>query len=494
MTYPAHFVAFDLGATSGRTILATLHEDGRLDTEEINRFPNAIMKVNGVSHWNIYSLYENIKDGLKGVARRGIVPVSVAVDTWGVDIAAVAPDGSLIGLPVAYRDRRFNPSNTAEFFDKVMSKRELYGHTGIQTLDFNTVFQLYALRDTFAFKAAEKIGFVPDIISYLLTGNLITEYTIASTGAVLDASKRALDPVILAAVGLDAAKFGPVVEPGTKVGVLTPELCAETGLPPVPVIAVGGHDTASAVAAIPAEGNDWAYLSSGTWSLMGVETAEPVVTDASFDYNMTNEGGVEHTIRLLKNITGMWVLEECLKCWKAEGVTYTYPQLVAMAAEAPAFKCFIDTDYTGFVAPANMPKAIEEYCAATGQEAPQTHGEFVRCIFESLALKYRHILGLFKEVADAPISRLNVIGGGSRNALLNQFTASAINLPVVAGPAECTALGNLLVQAKASGYLSSLAELREIVRKNVKTETYMPESPEIWDEPYSRFVEILGKA
>ncbi|MDE6127107.1 MAG: rhamnulokinase [Muribaculaceae bacterium] len=490
MTYPAYFVAFDLGATSGRTILATLHQDGKLTTEEINRFPNAIINVNGASHWNIYSLFESIKDGLRKVARRGIRPVSVAVDTWGVDIACVAEDGSLLGLPVAYRDKRFCDASTASFFADAMNADKLYSITGIQVINFNTVFQLNALKGTSAMKHADRIGFVPDIISYLLTGRLVTEYTIASTGAIVNASTRQLAPEIIEAAGADPAKFGPLVMPGTEIGLLRPEICEATGIAQVPVVAVGGHDTASAVAAIPAQGSGWAYLSSGTWSLMGIESAEPVITEKSAAYNITNEGGVEGTIRVLKNITGMWILEECIKSWKRQGIEYTYPELVAMAAASEPFKCFIDPDDPRFVAPADMPSAILDFCAATGQAAPEGHAEMVRCIFESLALKYRSVLDLFREAAGQPISQLHVIGGGSRNALLNQFTASAINLPVVAGPVECTALGNILMQARAAGYVGSLDELRSIVAKNVETTRYEPVDPQLWDEPSSRFAAL----
>ncbi|MBD5250794.1 MAG: rhamnulokinase [Barnesiella sp.] len=493
MNYPAYFVAFDLGATSGRTILATLHENGKMDTEEINRFPNAIINVNGISHWNIYSLFESIKQGMKLVAERGINPVSMAVDTWGVDIAAIASDGQLIGLPVAYRDSRFNSDNTDSYFAKAMSSEDLYARTGIQTLNFNTVFQLHALRDTFALLNSARIGFIPDVLSYLLSGKLITEYTIASTGALLNPHTGEFDIDVLDSVGIAKDKFGEIVKPGTVIGTLRPELQNETGLGAVPIVAVGGHDTASAVAAIPAEGRDWAFLSSGTWSLMGIENDKPVVTEDSRRHNMTNEGGIENTIRLLKNITGMWVLEECLKRWKAKGINYSYPELVEMASKAEPFKSFIDPDDTCFVAPADMPKTICEYCEKTGQPVPSDDSAIVRCIFESLAMKYRYVLSLFKEVASNPINRLNVIGGGSRNELLNTLTASAINLPVVAGPVEGTAFGNILVQAKAAGYVDSLDSLREVVRKNVPTKTYLPANPEAWDEPYSRFLSIINK-
>lgn len=468
----SNYIAFDLGATSGRCVAGELTDDGKLSMRELTRFPNSMMSLNGHLHWNIYSLFEEIKRGLREAVRQGIKPVSIGIDTWGVDYVCVASDGSLIGVPYAYRDKQ-TIGAADRFFNNVMSASELYGLTGIQHLDFNTVFQLNEHRRDFSHLSADKFVFLPDALSYLLTGNIVTEYTIASTGALINAEKRTLDSKILNALGLDADRFGELVMPGHVIGNLTPEICEETGMDPVPVVAVAGHDTASAVAAIPATDHNVAYLSSGTWSLMGIETNAPVINEITESGNITNEGGVEGTIRLLKNITGMWIVEQCLKQWKSEGTSYSYPEMVELAENSEAV-CVIDPDDSAFTAPANMVEAIDDYCRATGQRVPATHGEYIRSIFESLARKYAKILDIFRSLSEYPVERLHVIGGGSRNAFLNQLTADACGIPVVAGPAEATALGNIMIQAMASGRVSDLAEMRKIIANNVETETYQP--------------------
>ncbi len=487
-----HFIAFDLGATSGRTILGTLEKDGVLTTKEITRFPNGMMEINGHLYWNIYSLYEHIREGLLQVAKTGVTPTSIGIDTWGVDFACIASDGSIIGLPHAYRDPQYTDSR-ARFFNNVMPASELYRRTGIQHLDFNTVFQFNEWRGSFAMDNAAKIVFLPDVLSYLLTGNIVTEYTIASTGEILDAGKRTFDEEILEKVGLDTTKFGPIVMPGTEIGTLSADLAEWAGLPRIPVVAVGGHDTASAVAGVPAQDRNFAYLSSGTWSLMGIETDEPKINALTEEYNITNEGGVEGTIRLLKNITGMWIVEQCLQRWKKDDIVYTYPQMVELAEAADEFVCFIDPDDPMFVHPADMPQAIVEYCRLTGQQAPKTHGEFIRSIFESLALKYRMILDVFRSLAENPVDKLHVIGGGSRNKLLNRFTANAIGVPVVAGPAEASSLGNIMMQAKACGAVSSLAEMRQIIAGNTDLEYFAQADSGKWEEAYKRYLTLIKK-
>lgn len=486
------YIAIDLGATSGRTILGTIDDAGKFTTEDLNRFPNGQVEINGHLHWDIFSLYLNIIDGLKEAGKRGVRPESIGIDTWGVDYGLVDPDGEVMGVPFAYRDT-LTIGATKRYFDNVMSAADLYKHTGIQHLDFNTVFQLNEHRNDFALKNAEKILFIPDLLNYLLTGRAVTEYTIASTGALLDPATRKFDLEVLASVGLTADKFGEIVEPGTKIGNLKAEIAKATGLPEVPVIAVGEHDTASAVAAVPAKDSDFAYLSSGTWSLMGIESPIPVVNEATEKYNITNEGGIEGTIRVLKNITGMWVVEQCLKAWREEGTNYSYPEMVQLAEAAPAFQSFIDPDDAMFVAPANMPRAIREYCEKTGQKAPATHGEMIRMIFESLAFKYKLILDVFRSISVNPIRCLHVIGGGSRNALLNQFTANAINLPVIAGPAEATAIGNIMVQAKATGAVNSLEEMRALIAANIELVTYEPEDAAAWEAEFARFKEAINR-
>ena len=466
------FIAFDLGATSGRCVLGELTADGRIMTTELTRFPNQMMTISGHLYWNIYTLYEELKHGLLEAARMNIKPASIGIDTWGVDYACIAYDGSVINLPYAYRDSQTIGASD-RFFKNVMSSSQLYGLTGIQHLDFNTVFQLNEHRNDFSHLNATKFVFLPDALGYMLTGNIVTEYTIASTGSLIDASKQDLDKQILDNLGLDISRFGKIVMPGHIIGNLKSEIAEETGLGTVPVIAVAGHDTASAVAAIPTLDKNFAYLSSGTWSLMGIETDTPVINETTERYNITNEGGVEGSVRLLKNITGMWIVEQCLKLWKFEGTIYTYAQMVELAENSNTV-CLIDPDDSSFTAPANMVAAIDEYCRATNQSIPITHGEYIRSIFESLARKYATTLDVFRSLSEYPIERLHVIGGGSRNAFLNQLTADACGIPVIAGPVEATALGNIMIQAIASGAVKNLAEMRKIIADNIETITYYP--------------------
>ena len=454
-----YFIAFDLGATSGRTILGTLTGD-KLTLEEVTRFPNQMLQLNGHFYWNIFSLYENLKKGLTAVAQKKVPVTSIGIDTWGVDFAFVNEEGALIGLPYAYRDPQ-TIGKKEEFFEKVMPADELYGKTGIQHMDFNSIFQLYTLkqRKDFGLTHASRLLFMPDALSYLLTGKMVTEYTIASTSQLLNPETRKLDEKLLEVLGVSKFLFADMVEPGAKVGMLTEDLCEELQIESVPVIAVAGHDTASAVAAVPAANKNFAYL----------------------------------TIRLLKNITGMWIVEQCLKKWHKEGTDYTYPQMVELAQAARPFACFINPDDPGFTNPQDMPKAICEYCARTGQNAPQTHGEFIRVIFESLALKYREVLDVFRELSVNPIEKLHIIGGGSRNKLLNQFTSNAIGLPVVAGPSEASSIGNIMLQAKAAGVVSTLQEMRNVISVNVEPDYFSPADAEVWNEAYQKYISIIKK-
>lgn len=480
------FLAFDLGATSGRTILGILDTiSKKLTTEELTRFPNGIINCSGRSYWNLLSLYESIKEGLRKGAAQGEI-TSCGIDTWGVDFVCFDESGIPLGNPRAYRDAALAGA-PGRFFRTEMSAGDLYEKTGIQHLDFNTVFQLSEYRNTTPLRCAARILFMPDALSYMLTGNAVTEYTIASTGAVINAGSREIDVDILNAAGVRPEKFAAVVNPGTVVGRISEEMCRETGIGPVNVVAVAGHDTASAVAAIPAKDADFAYLSSGTWSLMGIETASPVINDVTVRENITNEGGVDGTIRLLKNITGMWILEQCICCWKREGKDYSYPEIVGMASGAPAFKAVVNPDDSCFTSPSDMLQAIRDYCRRTGQPEPQTNAEFIRTIFESLALKYRYVLNIFRSLSEHPVNRLHVIGGGSRNALLNQFTADAIGIPVVAGPAEASALGNIMLQAQSAGSVSGLREIRDILSANIETVTFVPRDTEAWNQAYDKF-------
>ena len=470
-----HFLAVDLGATSGRVILATL-TDEKLDLEVLHRFPNRLIEVGGKYFWNIYALYEDILQGLTEAGKRKVEVRSIGIDTWGVDFVHVAEDGTLCGLPRAYRDPYTNGAPEAYF--EQLSRKEVYSRTGIQIMNFNSLFQLYAQskEQSSALKNGKSILFMPDALSYLLTGEQVCEYTILSTSQFMNPRTKQVDEELLAVAGVEAARFPKVVMPGTRVGTLTPSIAKLTGLGEVPVVAVAGHDTGSAVAAVPAEDEGFAYLSSGTWSLMGVELNEPEITEESFAMNFTNEGGVDGTTRFLKNITGMWLLEQCRATWKKEGKDYSYPELMEMmkttVATVPAD--LLDPDAKEFAAPTNMPAAITAYCEANGKSVPQSDAQMVRLIFDSLAAKYAEVLGKLQQVSPFKIKTLHVIGGGAQNDLLNQMTSDACGIPVVAGPSEATALGNVMVQARAAGLVGSLAEMRRYILRSIETKRYEP--------------------
>ena len=486
-----HFVAFDLGASSGRSILGTVSE-GKLTMKELTRFHYNMIVLDGHYYWNIFSLYEHLKAGLTAAAKEGVEISSIGIDTWGVDFACVGADGTLLGMPHAYRDP-FTTEAPEQYFNRMIPRREVYEITGIQVMNFNSIYQLYAMRrdKSSQLAAAKYLLFIPDALNYLLTGKMATEYTIASTSQLLDARTKKMNGKLLASLGLDKSVFPEMVMPGHTVGMLKEEIAAETGMKRVPVVAVAGHDTGSAVAAVPARNEHFAYLSSGTWSLMGIEVKEPVINHKTFDFNITNEGGVEGTIRLLKNIAGMWLAEQCLKEWKREGREYSYPEMVAMAQAAPTFKAFVDPDDPSFANPASMPAAIDIFCKRTGQTPPANHGEYIRLIFDSLALKYRKVFEMFLSLSPFPIERMHIIGGGSRNKLLNQFTANSLGIDVVAGPAEATAIGNIMVQARAAGLADSLQQMRDMIAAGIETETFTPADREAWNAAYTKFIQII---
>ena len=483
------FLAFDLGATSGRSILGTL-ENGRLQMKELTRFPNQMLQIGKHFHWNIYSLFEHFKAALAAVKQEGVEISSIGIDTWGVDFALIAKDGTILGAPYAYRDP--HTQGMPERFFEIVPRDKVYGLTGIQVMNFNSLYQLFALKqnDSSLLEAASEILFMPDALSYLLTGNKVVEYTIASTSQILNPKTKQFETQLLEAAGIAPEILGKIVMPGYVVGTLTDDLAEESELGKIPVIAVAGHDTGCAVAAVPAENENFAYLSSGTWSLMGIEVKDAIINAETFELNFTNEGGIEGTTRFLKNITGMWLLEQCLKEWKKEGITYAYEKLVKMAESAPAFQSLIDPDHASFANPVSMTKAISEFCLATGQPAPSNHAEFVRCIFESLSLKYKDVLGKIRNLAPFPIEKLHVIGGGSKNPLLNQWTANALGIPVVAGPSEATAIGNIMIQAKAAGCVDSHAEMRRIIRESVHLEEFVPDNNEVWEAAYQKYLGV----
>ncbi len=484
-----HFFAVDLGATSGRTILGTL-SDGKMDMKEVTRFANPIIETGGHCYWDIYALYLEIIKGLKKIAQEGIAIESIGIDTWGVDFVMVGKDGAFLRNPYCYRDPH-TVGAPEEYFTHIPRER-VYELTGIQVMNFNSLFQLSTLHRNHcsALEAADKILFIPDALSYMLTGKMVTEYTIASTSQILNPRTKELEQELLDVVGVKKEQFAKFVYPGEVVGTLTPEVQKLTGLGVVPVIAVAGHDTASAVAAVPARNERFAYLSSGTWSLMGIEVKDAIINKDSFEKNFTNEGGVEGTTRFLKNICGMWLLEQCRREWSAAGNDYSYPELIAAAEAAPAFRSIINPDSLSFANPPSMIDAIRRYCRTTGQVEPQTHGELTRCIFESLPLRYRQVFGYLQEMAPFTIERLHVIGGGSRNNLLNQNTCNAVGVPVSAGPSEGTAIGNIMLQAKAAGDVNDIAAMRAIIADSIELAEFMPQDKEVWDEAYRRYLSV----
>ena len=471
MTTEHKFLAFDLGATSGRAIVGGF-EDGKFAMEEIYRFPNGAQEKVGRFHWNTDELFAHLKAGLKKAADLGYSVESIGIDTWGVDFGAIGAGGALLEWPRAYRDP-YTEGIPEEVFN-IIPREELYSVTGIQIMNFNTIFQLYAQKKAGyePLMKADKILFMPDLLSYLLTGNMVCEYTDASTSGMMNQNTRQFEKTLLERLGINPRILPEIVQPGTKVGVLKAEIAAETGIGRVPVIAVAGHDTASAIAAVPAANPHFAYLSSGTWSLMGIESPRPLISDETCRLNFTNEGGIEGTTRFLKNITGMWLLEQCRKEWAKEGRTYTYPDIEAMANAAADFKGTIDPDDPSLANPVNMPEAICNLLRKSGSPVPENDAEMIRCIYCSLARKYREVLEILRAQASFTINTLHVIGGGSANDTMSRLTAAATGVRVVAGPTEATAIGNLMMQAKAAGLVKDRWEMREIISREFKVKTF----------------------
>ena len=488
-----YFFAVDLGATSGRTILGHI-QDGKLQQQEVTRFSNNLIIQGGHYYWDIHALYFEVIRGLKEVAQRGLSITSIGIDTWGVDFVCIGDDGAILRNPRAYRDPiTFEAMD--DYLCHIVPRREVYDITGIQFLNFNSIFQLYAMRreNNTALNNAAKILFVPDALSWMLTGQMVCEYTIASTSQLLDPRTRQLDERLLASLGLTRDSFGQMVMPGTQIGVLTEEVQQLTGLGAVPVIAVAGHDTGSAVAAVPAKDKNFAYLSSGTWSLMGIETKDAIISDLSYERNFTNEGGIEGTTRFLKNICGMWLYERCRLEWPEEVRRLPHPELQGSAMQVEPFRSLINPDDPMFAAPSSMIGAIQQYCRDTKQPVPETPAEVCRCIFDSLALRYRQVYEWLQEFAPFKLDVLHIIGGGSLNKYLNQFTANSTGATVLAGPQECTAIGNIMLQAQAAGIVSDIWDMRRIIAQSTEMVKYQPEDKEIWDEAYLKFLTITSK-
>lgn len=483
------FLAFDLGAESGRAMLGRL-EAGRLALKEIHRFPNKTILLENRWHWDLYYLFEEIRKVLQDCRRNGLEVASLGVDTWGVDFGLLDERGNLLALPYCYRHWSF-PAAMERYF-KNFSGHELYRLTGIQFLPFNSLFQLYCYleENPGIIKAARKLLFTPDLINYLLTGKKVTELTIASTSQLLSPVSRSWIPQLLERMGIPSGILPELNQPGTSLGKISDWL-VQDGAPAIEVVQVASHDTASAVAAAPGRGEDWLYISCGTWSLVGVELPEPVITDDSLAANFTNESGLGRTIRFLKNVTGLWPLQLCRKVW-ARNRDLSYEQLVEMAAAARPFQFYLDPDAPEFLNPDNMVAAIKAYARKTGQKEPEDIGTTVRSILESLAFKSRLVVEELSRLTGRKFSAVHLIGGGSRNRLLNQFTAEATGLRVLAGPDEATSAGNVLVQALAAGTLTDRQEIREVVRRSFEIKEFTPLQPEFWSEHYQDFLRVTG--
>lgn len=489
MTKMYRFLAFDLGAESGRAVLGTLAEE-RIRLEEVHRFPTEGLVMLGTRQWDLARIYQEMCFGLAKCAREHTVHLDgMGVDTWGVDFGLVASDGAVLANPVHYRDKRNEGMTEAAF--SIVPREDIYRATGIQFLPFNTAYQLLSLTRARSplLEVAESLLMMGDLFGYLLSGKQACEYTNASTTQLLDPYRRDWNDDLIARLGLPRHILLKPVSPGTVLGSVLPEVAAQTGIDPrTPVIAPATHDTGAAVAAVPVSAGtgEWAYLSSGTWSLLGAELDEPNISDQSLALDFTNEGGVGGKIRFLKNIFGLWLVQECRRTWERSGQKLDYASLTAEAESCPAFVSIINLDDARLIAPDNMPELIQAMCRETGQPVPDGRGPIVRCALESLALKYRQTLRALDGVLGRKTQRLHIIGGGTQNKLLSQMTADACGIPVICGPVEATALGNIGVQAMAVGAIRSLAHLREVIANSVTLEHYKPTDTASWDKVAER--------
>ncbi|MDB5303638.1 MAG: rhamnulokinase [Phycisphaerales bacterium] len=487
-----NYLAFDLGAESGRAVLGKL-SGKKLTLEEKHRFPNPNGRINGHLHWNLLGQWEELKTGLRKTVESGAGELhGLGVDTWGVDFGLIAHDGTVLGNPIHYRDRRTD--GTLERTFARMGKEEIFDATGVQFMELNTLYQLVAMREAQSplFEAAKTLLFMPDLFHYLFTGIAKAEFSIASTSQLYDPRKKTWAVEMLDKLEIPSRLLPEIVPSGTILGPLRADVAEECGAGKIPVITPASHDTASAVAAVPAEMPDgWCYISSGTWSLMGVELPEPLVNAKALQYNYTNEGGVGGTIRFLKNIAGLWPVQECRRHWVKEGHDHTYSELTQMAARAKPLASLLNLEHKPFMLPGDMPPKIEQYCQETRQSVPNSRGEYIRACLDSLALTYRRTLEGLEDVLGRKITAIHLVGGGSQNELLNQMTADACKRTVIAGPIEATAIGNILVQAMATGDVKSLQDARAIVRASFGVKRYEPTESKKWDEAYGRFQRLL---
>lgn len=482
-------LAFDFGASSGRAIIGRFDGD-KITLEEVHRFSNDPVSVGGTVYWDVLRLFYEIKQGIIKAKIAGGFD-SIGIDTWGVDFGLIDSEGKLMENPVHYRDAR-TVGLVDEAF-KTMPKEKLYGITGIQFMELNTLFQLISLKKyrPWMLERADKMLFMPDLFGYMLTGKMCAEYSIASTSQLIDLDKRTWSKEILDAFGIKESVFAPLVQPGTVLGELSKEVCEECGVDPVPVISVCGHDTQSAITSVPCEDGDFAFLSSGTWSLFGTELDKPIVNETSMNINITNEGGFDSSTGFLKNIIGLWLIQESRRQWKREGKEYSYADLEKLALAAEPFKCFIDPDAPEFVPHGNIPERVREFCRKTGQYVPETVGEIMRCIYESLAMKYRLTFEKLRECTERDYPVIHVIGGGTKDGLLCQMTANSCDRTVKAGPIEATVMGNVAVQLMSDGSVKNIGQARKIVADSSELKTFEPKDTDKWAGAYEDFLKVV---
>jgi rhamnulokinase len=493
MTINHNYLAVDLGAESGRVMIGTLIED-RLSLLEAHRFANIPVRLPDGLHWDVLRIWSEIKSGISAAVSRYDTHVdAIGLDTWGVDFALLDQNGALLANPFHYRDSRTD-GMIAEAFRHIPRER-IFENTGIQFMEVNTLYQLLAMvvRKSPLLEIAQTLITMPDLFNYWLTGKIICEFTNATTTQCFDPRKRDWAHPLLRALGIPEHLFQPVIEPGTVIDRLDIGVANEVGAGRIPIIAPACHDTGSAVVAIPAEGKNFAWISSGTWSILGVEVDQPVVTEQTLKYNFTNEGGVFGKWRLSKNVMGLWILQECRRAWARQGDELTYDKITRMASEANPFQSIIDPDFGGFLHPDDMPDQIRQYCRNSGQPVPQDKGELIRSVLESIALKYRWILERLEEITGTRFEQLHIIGGGTQNRLLNQFTADATQCTCLTGPVEATALGNILMQGIALGHIESLEYARNLVCKSFPPSVYQPGESKEWDKAYMRLLEMISR-
>ncbi|MDK2799063.1 MAG: rhamnulokinase [Clostridiales bacterium] len=484
-------LAFDFGASSGRAILGTFNGE-KLTTEEIHRFSNDPVQVRGALYWDILRLFYEIKQGILKCVNRGHKDIaSIAIDTWGVDFGLLDENGNLLGNPYHYRDSRTEGMMEEVF--KIIPRDELYKKTGIEFMWFNTIYQLYSMKyyNSPLLDKASTLLLTPDLFNYFLTGVKKTEYSIASTTQLLDAEKRHWSTEIIEKLGLPKEIFTEIVPSGTIIGNLSTEIAEELGVDQIPVIATAGHDTQAAIAATPTQQDDFVYISCGTWSLMGVETENPILNEQSLKLSFTNEGGVDNKISLLKNIMGLWLVQECRRHWFKKGEEVSFDELGKIARQAEPFVSFVNPNDKIFISPGDMPNKIKEFCRKTNQPIPESKGQIIRCITQSLALEYKMTVESLEKLLGKELPVIHMVGGGIKDRLLCQFTANATGKQVIAGPVEATSIGNLMVQVKALGAVSSLKEMREIVKNSFSTNTYQPQEVELWNKAYEKYKNVL---